>query len=200
MLSRLAPLSVMCLLVLTCLLAPTRASADADRMERIGDTLQIALPVTAAFCSFGKSAFKDFAGRFVLNMGLVHGSKNLLGEAQINKRPNGGDKGFPSGHTAASMQGAAYLARECVRSNPWAQATLFGAAMFVGGSRIEAGKHFLFQVIWGGLVGFMADRAFRGTFGSALGSMVRRRRRRLLALVRGRAGDEAQVDGPIQPT
>ena len=137
------------------------AAKASDRVEVIGDYLQIILPVTGAVCSFGRSAFSDYFIRFAAHMGVVHGSKNLLGETPINLRPHGGDKGFPSGHTAAAFFGASYVARDCVNKSPWGQVAVFGAAMYTGGSRIEAGAHFLFQVMFGALVGIGADRLFR---------------------------------------
>ena len=151
--------SVLLVLCLSVSVAP--AARASDGVEVAGDYLQYILPISGAVCSFGRSAFSDYAIRFTVHLGLVHGPKNLLGETPMNIRPHGGDKGFPSGHTAAAFYGASYLARECVNKSPWGQAAVFGAAMFTGGSRIEAGAHFLFQVMFGALVGFGADRLFR---------------------------------------
>ena len=145
-----------------CLLFAFVPTARAqERTEVIGDYLQYILPATGAVCSFGRSVFRDYAVRFVVVEVLVHGTKNAIPGAAISVRPHGGDKGFPSGHTAASFYGASYLARECVYKSPWGQAVVYGAAMFTGGSRIEAGAHFLFQVMYGALIGFACDRLFR---------------------------------------
>ena len=149
------------MLALSLLVAASPAARAESRVEIAGDYLQYILPISGAVCSFGRTAFKEYAVRFFVSLGLVHGPKNLLGEAPINIRPHGGDKGFPSGHTAAAFYGASYLARDCVNKSVWGQAAVFGAAMYTGGSRIEAGAHFLFQVMFGALVGFGADRLFR---------------------------------------
>lgn len=137
------------------------SSATETRSEIHGDRLQIILPLSAAVCSFGRSAFKEYAVRFFVHWGIVHGVKNGLGDAEINIRPRGGDRGIPSGHTAAAFYGASYLARDCVGKSPLGQIGVFAAAMYTGGSRIEAGAHFLFQVMFGALVGIGADRLFR---------------------------------------
>ncbi|MHA3914076.1 phosphatase PAP2 family protein [Halovulum sp. GXIMD14793] len=128
--------------------------------EIVGDYLQIALPVAGLVCSFGKEAVTDYFARFWAHWAVVHGFKNGLGEAEPNLRPHGGDRGFPSGHTAAAFYGASYLARECVSRSPLGQLAVWGGAMYTGGSRIEAGAHFLFQVVFGALVGIGADRLF----------------------------------------
>ena len=143
------------------MLSASGLSAAESRSEIHGDRLQIALPLAAAVCSLGRSAFKEYAVRFFVQFGVVHGTKNLLGDATLNIRPNGGDRGIPSGHTAAAFFGASYLARDCVGKSPLGQIAVFGAAMYTGGSRIEAGAHFLFQVMFGAMVGLGADRLFR---------------------------------------
>jgi membrane-associated phospholipid phosphatase len=149
------------LLAICLLFSLVPAARAQERTEIVGDYLQYILPATGAVCSFGRSVFRDYAVRFLIMEGLVHGTKNVFPDAAISVRPHGGDKGFPSGHSAASFYGASYLARECVNKSPWGQAVVFGAAMFTGGSRIEAGAHFLFQVMYGALIGYFCDRLFR---------------------------------------
>ena len=143
--------------LLLCLAPPARA----NQTERMGDTLQILLPVAGAVCSFGRSGLRDYALRFVALETMIHLPKNALGTAQINLRPDGGTRGFPSGHTAAAFFGASAVARTCLRESPPGQMAIWGAAMFTGGSRIEAGAHFLFQVVFGALVGLVADLGLR---------------------------------------
>ncbi len=153
-------LAISVALSLVLVSAPS-ARADESGVEVAGDYLQVILPVTGAVCSFGRSVFTDYAVRFFAHWGLVHGTKFALADTEIGIRPHGGNKGFPSGHTAAAFYGASYLARDCLGKSPWGQAAVFGAAMFTGGSRIEAGAHFLIQVMFGALIGFGADRLFR---------------------------------------
>lgn len=156
MLRTLRPLAVCLALVLG---AGGQARAE-SLTEITGDYLQIALPVAGLVCSFGREGVADYFTRFWVHWVAVHGPKNALGDAGINIRPNGGDRGIPSGHTAAAFYGASALARTCVAKSPLGQMAVWGAAMYTGGSRIEAGAHFLFQVMFGALVGIGADRLF----------------------------------------
>lgn len=138
-------------------------------VRRYGDNLQIALPLLAWGCSATSGGGKEFAVRFVTMLGITHGSKAILGDASLNLRPNGGDKGFPSGHTAAAAFGASSLVHDCLRKNPVAQGIVLLSAAFVGGSRIEVRAHTIWQVLAGGLLGWGADRLLRSD------SAVRRR-------------------------
>lgn len=130
-------------------------------VRRYGDNLQIALPLLAFGCSATSGGGKEFAVRFFTMLGVAHGSKRLLGDAPMNQRPNGGDRGFPSAHTSAAALGASSLAHDCLRKSPVAQGVVLLSAAFVGGSRIEVGAHTIWQVLAGGLLGWGADRLLR---------------------------------------
>lgn len=141
-------------LALTLLVTPKQA-------ERLGDAYQIALPVIGLGCSLVNGQAADYAIRYVVQWSVVQGSKNLLGEAEINRRPNGNWRGMPSGHTATAVFGASYLVNECIKANPWVKGVVLLSAGFVGASRIEAGAHDIWQVMIGALIGWLGDRAFR---------------------------------------
>lgn len=145
---------VMAVLALAVLLTPPRA-------ERYGDTLQVVLPVMAMACSVNLGSGTEYLLRYVTMFSLAHGTKNLLGDAQINQRPDGGGKGFPSAHTATAVLGASALVQDCLRNQPVAQAVVLLAAGFVGASRIEAGRHDIWQVLAGALLGWGCDRVLR---------------------------------------
>lgn len=130
-------------------------------VEKQGDAFQIALPVAALACSLTNGQALGFLARYGVQLVLVHGPKNLLAEAAINQRPNGGFRGLPSGHSATAMLGASNLAFECFRGHPIVQAGAFALAGFVGYSRVEADAHYPWQVLAGFLIGFVCDRAFR---------------------------------------
>lgn len=132
-------------------------------IEKQGDAYQYALPLTALACALSNGQALSFLQRYGVQLVMVHGPKNLLGDAAINIRPNGGTRGFPSGHTATATLGASNLAFECLRGHPLVQVGVFAIAGFVGVSRVEAGAHFPWQVLAGFLVGLIADRAFRKT-------------------------------------
>jgi membrane-associated phospholipid phosphatase len=141
------------------LLAVVLGDGDARTpTEAVGDRTQIILPAAAAVCSFGRSTLGETVARFAGVQLTVNTSKELLTGTTINTRPHGGQNGFPSGHTAAATFGAASLARTCLAESPVGQAAVFAVAAYTGYSRVEAGKHFLFQVIVGALVGFAGDR------------------------------------------
>jgi lipid A oxidase len=130
-------------------------------VRRYGDNLQVALPLLAWGCSATSGGGKEYAVRFITMLGITHGSKAVLGDASLNVRPNGGDKGFPSGHTSAAAFGASSLVHDCLRKNPVAKGIVLLSAAFVGGSRIEVRAHTIWQVLAGGLLGWGADRLLR---------------------------------------
>jgi lipid A oxidase len=127
----------------------------------LGDRIQIALPAIGAACAFWRGGLGEYVGRFAGSMAVVHGLKRGLGEAEMNRRPNGRPGGFPSGHAAASVYGASYLVRECGALLPYAGPAAALAAGYVGGSRIDAGRHDLVQVMAGALIALFFDLSFR---------------------------------------
>jgi membrane-associated phospholipid phosphatase len=145
---------VIALLALVIALSPVRA-------DRYGDRLQIALPLLAWACEGSRGAGSEFLARYAVMFTAAHGSKQALGDAPANRRPNGGGQGFPSAHTSTAVLGASALVHGCLQAAPLAQAAVIGAAAFVGASRIEAGAHDIWQVLAGALLGFAADRALR---------------------------------------
>lgn len=145
---------VLAVLALTVATAPRQ-------VERIGDRLQVALPMLAWGCAAANGKAGEYALRFVAMWVATHGSKHGLGQAEFNIRPNGGDLGFPSGHTSAAAFGASSLVHDCVAGNPVVQGVVIVSAGFVGASRIEADKHDVWQVLFGVLYGWIGDRALR---------------------------------------
>lgn len=129
--------------------------------RRYGDRLQIALPLLAWGCEATRGAAAEYLLRFAGMFVVAHGSKRLLGEAEVNRRPSGGDHGFPSAHTSSAAIGASALVHDCIRGNAPAQAVVVIAAAFVGASRIESKAHDIWQVLAGGLLGWGADRVLR---------------------------------------
>ncbi len=132
------------------------------RAERYGDRYQWVLPTLALGCSAVNGTAVEYFGRFLMMEVILHGSKNGLGDRPINTRPNGNDRGFPSGHTTAAVFGASSLVSECIEKNPWVKTAVIVAAGFTGASRIEAEKHDIWQVLAGVILGLLTERAFRG--------------------------------------
>ncbi len=123
--------------------------------ERLGDTAQVALPLFGFACAAGQGQAIQYFGRYLLLETAVKVPKHTLGDHPINRRPNGGLHGFPSGHTAAAAFGATALVRGCLSSSQPAQAVVVIAAGFTGTSRVEARAHTIWQVLAGAIVGWV---------------------------------------------
>lgn len=126
-----------------------------DRQARVaGDRLQVALPLAGLACAIATGDGVRYTGRYLLLEAGIKGPKYALGDAPLNRRPNGGTRGFPSGHTAAASFGATALVTGCLSASPGAQAVAVMSAGFVGGSRIDAEKHTIWQTLAGALLGY----------------------------------------------
>ena len=146
-------------MVLTCLslAQPLPALADGSDLERLGTVLSIALPFAAGYCAIKQGKAAEFYTGLAVETVVVEGVKSGLGDAKINIRPNGGPKGFPSGHMAAATFGATSLARTCFPDRPAAKVIVFGLALLTGYTRVHAGKHTWSQVGAGATVGFFSS-------------------------------------------
>jgi membrane-associated phospholipid phosphatase len=129
--------------------------------ERVGDRLQAALPLAAWGCEALSGRAGEYLVRYVVMFVAAHGSKQALGEAEVNQRPTGGLEGMPSAHTSTAVLGASSLAHGCLRGSLPGQAAAVLGAGFVGASRIEADQHDIWQVLAGALLGLGCDRALR---------------------------------------
>ena len=128
---------------------------------KTGTYVQLALPTLALACSAINGNGKETLLRFVALEVVVHGSKNLLGEIELNQRPNGHYKGFPSGHTAAAAFGASALVNTCIMENPYIKSVVILSAVFVGGTRLVTLNHSLMQVLCGAFIGWAMQWLFR---------------------------------------
>ncbi len=122
--------------------------------RRLGSALQVVLPLIALGCAATRGKTVESLGRFVVLQAGIKGPKQVLGDSPISQRPDGGDRGFPSGHTAVATFGAVQMVRHCAALHPVTKAAAVAAAAFTGGSRIEAGRHSLWQTMAGGLWGW----------------------------------------------
>ncbi len=135
--------------------------ATEPKQSRIGDNLQIALPIIALGCEVANGSGVEYFGRYLVMFTGLRTSKVALGDNPINIRPHGGGQGFPSGHTATATFGAGSLVGTCLKSNPVAQTVAILAAGFTGASRIEARAHDITQVMAGAVWGLICNFAFR---------------------------------------
>lgn len=122
--------------------------------RRLGSGLQIILPVIALGCAATRRETVETLGRFVVLQVGIKGPKYLIGESPISQRPDGGDNGFPSGHTAVATFGALQVIKHCAALHPVTKAAAIAAAAFTGGSRIESGRHSLWQTMAGAVWGW----------------------------------------------
>ena len=126
------------------------AYAD-DKYVSVGDKLQIAVPVTALMISLTKG---DFTGAGEMAEGAfwtaaeTHALKAIVNE----NRPNGMDNNsFPSGHSSAAFQGAAFLQ---MRYGWKYGLPAYAAASFVGYSRVRGKYHYWHDVAAGAILAY----------------------------------------------
>lgn len=141
--------------------------ATAD-VQRTGDILQILIPAIAYGTTFylddkeGRTQFhKSFATTF--------GVTQLLKHTVSKKRPDGGDKSFPSGHTSAAFQGASFIHERYGFQK--AIPAYIGAA-YVGYSRVKSDKHHVEDVIAGAALGIIANKYFTTRYDSYMVSPI----------------------------
>lgn len=127
-----------------------------DKLVRFGDYTQVASPIIAAGYSLYK---KDTEGlsqltlSYSTNQVLTHGMKSIIDA----KRPNGGAKSFPSGHTSSSFGGATYLH---YRYGFKAAAPIYLAATIAGYSRVKGRYHYVHDVAAGALLAAFSSYIF----------------------------------------
>ncbi len=151
--------------MIVVLLALTVLATVPDN-QRMGSALQVVLPLIALGCAATGGKTVESLGRFAVLQVGVKGPKHLFGESRISHRPDGGNNGFPSGHTAVATFGAAQMVRHCAGLHPVTKAAAVAAAAFTGGSRIESGRHSLWQTmagaVWGWAIACLPLAGFRG--------------------------------------
>lgn len=121
-----------------------------------GDGLQIILPTTVYMYSYltqDKAGEQQFLKSFFFNLILTYALKIL-----INKdRPQNGSWSFPSGHTSASFQAAAFFQKRY--GCKYGLIAYLGAG-FVGFSRIHTKKHYFEDVLAGACIGVFSAYLF----------------------------------------
>lgn len=123
---------ILLLLLLNFITLPQVSSAAGD-IEVAGDVLQILIPSFA----YGTTLYLDDTDgetqmyqSFFTTVAITQSLKYGINK----KRPNGGNHSFPSGHTSAAFQGAAFIHQRY----GWSYAIpAYIGASFVGYSRVE---------------------------------------------------------------
>lgn len=118
------------------------------RIRKAGDHLQIIVPVITLIVILWMlpALLVPYLLSWLLNTVLTHAIKYLANR----RRPLGGPRSFPSGHTASAVHGAAFMV---LHVSPLMGLPLVLAAGFVGASRVIARKHFIGDVIAGTALG-----------------------------------------------
>ena len=132
--------------------APIQARAQGS-VEEAGDVLRYVIPATGLGATLVLADWQGTA-QFALSMGANLGATYVLKTVVGRERPDGSNsRSFPSGHTSVAFQGAGFVHfRYGIRY----ALPLYAAAGFVGYSRIEAGKHYLGDVLAGAALGVLS--------------------------------------------
>lgn len=162
--------------------------ADRDEVRSLGDITQL-IPLTAAVgLSVGAG---DWQGLRQLGLAggtafaITHGIKETVDKTRPDTSAN---NSFPSGHTAASVSGAAFIWRRY--GAKWgAPASIFAA--YTGLSRVEGQKHFMDDVISGAAVGLISNWLWTDP--------IDERARMALFLTKGGAGLNVSIDTSKTP-
>lgn len=123
--------------------------AAKNNIEKTGDVLQLLIPAVG----YGATWYlDDQEGRssFYKSISTNIAATCTIKYAVNRKRPNGGRHSFPSGHTSAAFQGAAFIHK---RYGLEYAISAYAGAAFVGYSRVQADKHYVSDVIAGALLG-----------------------------------------------
>jgi membrane-associated phospholipid phosphatase len=127
---------------------PARSGLAADATETSGDVLRVLVPAAACAVAWRRDddeGIKQFARAFVGAAATTYVLKPLIDQ----ERPNGGSKGFPSGHATTAFAGAAFLHRRYGWRDAWWAYALAG---WTGWTRIDADEHDLGDVLGGAAV------------------------------------------------
>ena len=133
------------------------ASAQCEsNAEKAGDIIQVLIPAsayTATFVLDDKDGRNQFYKSFFTNLGVTHALKYAINKP---RQENNGDYSFPSGHTSAAFQGAAFIHK---RYGFKYSIPAYLGASYVGWSRIEgeSDQHDATDVIAGAAIGILSS-------------------------------------------
>lgn len=137
--------------------APNAAVAETSDVELSGDILQVLIPAAGYAATF---AFDDKEGRiqFYKSFAANMVATEVLKQTVDKERPNGSDNhAFPSRHTSAAFQGAAFLHERY----GWKYGLpAYTAAAYVGWTRIDADEHDFEDVAAGAALGVLSSLYF----------------------------------------
>jgi membrane-associated phospholipid phosphatase len=147
-------------LIILFLFLASSAFAGSDDMDTAGDVGLVLIPAAAAGATLAK---KDCQGGKQLFLSLLAAAAVTEGLKAVvhERRPNGGDHSFPSGHASISFAGASYLQ---IRYGWPYGIPAFLAAAFGGYGRVEADEHWTKDVLGGAAIGIASGWIFTSRF------------------------------------
>ncbi len=117
--------------------------------QTAGDVLLVVLPASAAVQIWqhrDREGLLQGVQAAALTLGATTAFKYLVNE----KRPDGGDYSFPSGHSSATFCAAEFIRKRY----GWSPGlTAYAAAAFVAWSRVDARRHYTHDVLAGAALG-----------------------------------------------
>ena len=137
-------------LVFVFIWVQTFSQTNQKVVERIGDITQLLTPASALTISLLK---KDKKGtiKFLKSFATTSAAVFILKESIKKQRPDKrGFNSFPSGHTAASFQGAAFIQR---RYGWKFGVPAYILASYTGMSRVYSKRHYFEDVLAGAAIG-----------------------------------------------
>lgn len=142
------------------------------RVEDVGDILQFAIPAAGLLATWlleprpeagnGEGSHWLLMGGtprhdLFLAIGRSWAVTGTLKYAVDARRPDGGSRSFPSGHTSLAFTGAEFIRKEY----GWGWGVpAYLAAGFTGWSRVEANRHYTRDVLAGAAIGILANHEF----------------------------------------
>tara|TARA_B100001750_G_C15307386_1_gene495407 strand:+ start:162 stop:698 length:537 start_codon:yes stop_codon:yes gene_type:complete len=129
--------------------------------RKIGDVLQVALPLTAISSTYymkDMDGFKSFLKSYMITAGSTY----LLKITTHKRRPDGSNYlSFPSGHTSAAFAGASFVH---FRYGFKYSIPLYFLASFTGYSRVESKKHYVEDVVAGAGLAILSSWYFTSPY------------------------------------
>lgn len=132
-----------------------------------GGSLDASASLGAAFGWPGPDLNGNRQHDFIVSFARMEVATYALKYAIDARRPNGGGQSFPSGHTAAAFMGAEFIRKEY---GPWWAVPAYGAAAWVGYTRVRSHNHYWRDVIGGAALGILSNHDF-GTIEASAGTL-----------------------------
>jgi membrane-associated phospholipid phosphatase len=146
-------------IVLIFIFSIFNSNAQNKTITTSGDILQLAIPAVA----FGSTLIhNDDNTKPTLQFIKAYGSglilQQILKHLVLEKRPDGSDNySFPSGHTTSAFSGAAFIQQRY----GWKYGLpCYVLASYVGYTRVQAQKHYPWDVIGGAVIGIGTSYLF----------------------------------------